>query len=132
MSKSGKAAARRQFPYEVHNGLRGVRRPDGTFEPTAKVAKLKPPEWPYAQINLKEAAEAFAAIGTPGAMLWPLLVYLHYKHGGRPFPLSNAETARHGISRTNKGRHLARLKKAGKISLRQKGRESVEVTLLKR
>lgn len=132
MSKSGKVAARRQFPFEVHNGMRGVRQGDRRFAPTARVPELKPPRSPYVQMSLVAAVEAFTSIGTPGAMLWPLLIHLHREHGGAPFPLPTKKAEEYGISRGSKRNALAGFEKAGLISLQQKGRGSVVVTLLKR
>ena len=79
---------------------------------------------------LDKAVEAYAAVGMPGAVLWPLLVYLDYEAEGKPFPLSNVLAARYGLSRWSKWRALARWSKTGLISLRQKGREAVEVKML--
>jgi hypothetical protein len=132
VSKSGKAAAHRKWPVEVQNGMQGVRRGDGTFKPFARTSKLKPPKAPFAMVNLDEAMAAYADAGTPGALLWPLLLYLHYEAGGAPFPLSNDRLRQYGVPRTTKRRLLARWAKSGLISLEQKGQESVRVTVLAR
>jgi hypothetical protein len=130
VSKSGKAASWRKWPYEVHNGIRCVRRSDGTLTPVAKQPKRSKRDGHFAKVVLDKAVEAYAAVGMPGAVLWPLLVYLDYEAEGKPFPLSNVLAARYGVSRWSKRRALARWSKTGLISLRQKGREAVEVKML--
>jgi hypothetical protein len=86
---------------------------------------------PFAKIPLATAGKMFEEIGSAGAMVVVMLLYLAWKAGGKPFPFSNERLARYGVSRQTKYRVLTELEAAGLIRQQRSGSgKSPTVTVL--
>jgi hypothetical protein len=102
-----------------------------TIEPTArqkKSAARRQDE--FAMVPLRWAVEVAKAAGTPGAMVWILLLYLAWKNQSTTFPVSNMFMARYGVGRETKRRTLKRLETAGLIKIECNYKRSPIVTLV--
>ena len=84
----------------------------------------------FTQLPLEWAADTAKAAGTPGAMVWILLLHMAWKEESTTFPLSNALLAKYGIQRETKRRILARLEASGQIKIERRYKQSPVVTLL--
>lgn len=87
-------------------------------------------ETAYAQIGLKAAAAAFKSARADKAFIWVWLQYLAWQKKSTTFSLPNDGLEQFGITRHVKYRALRDYVRAGLISVRQEGKQSVTVTLL--
>jgi hypothetical protein len=86
----------------------------------------------FAMVPLAWAAEIAEEADMSSYMIFTLLAYLAWKAKGPTFTLSNDILKQYGISRWAKYRALARLERAGAISVRCDLGKAAVVTLRKR
>jgi hypothetical protein len=83
----------------------------------------------FAQMPLSWAAETAKAAGTPGAMVWVLLVYMAWCNKSPTFPQSNVMLALWNSPR-DQTPDPAQAEKAGRIKITRRPNRSPMITLL--
>src|SRR5262249_8981855 len=84
----------------------------------------------FGMVELVAAAEAFAAMNCPKAMVYVWLVHEVRKTGKRTVPAPNGMLAKYGVTRETKRRALKELEADGLIAIKQRPLKTPHVTLL--
>jgi hypothetical protein len=85
---------------------------------------------PYAQVLLKDAADAFKANKTSKPFVWLLLQHLAWLNKDKTVAITNQLLGWYGISRETKRKALKDYESAGFIKVLKDGNRAVVVTLL--
>jgi hypothetical protein len=87
---------------------------------------------PFARVTLNEAAEAFAAINCPKAMVWLWLVHQARKTGERTLTATTKALTKYRVSRKSKYSALEQLEEAGLITVDWRPNKNPTATLIDR
>jgi hypothetical protein len=114
---------------EVDWGAMGIDPNDPKWRPKAKPAKKK---WQRQFIKFPWAwmDRLVATRRTTTYRLVLILVYEHWRTGGRPIMLSNIAAAKEGLSRHSKWRALRELENLGLVVLEKRPKKSPTIRLM--
>ena len=96
----------------------------------AAPVKRKPRKDAFVQVPLDWFKAAAKATRSPQAFVSVWLLHLAWKANSPTFPVPNGQLEQHGVSRYAKYRALARLERAGLITVDRRDRKTPIVTLV--
>jgi hypothetical protein len=85
---------------------------------------------PFAKLDLRKAAAAYAALNCKKAIVWTWLTYQAWKNGSNTVATSTAALTEFGIGRHAKWRALRQLEKAGLVRIDHRSGRLPRVTFL--